>query len=187
MSRLLDILAVLLTAGWFATAAGMGLAAAVVFGVVQELDPTLPDWELVDTSMRARLAAGLVTEPIFALADIMQAVLGTALLLITAVQAWRRDLSRLRRWDWVRVLAITLASLLYLARLLLISGPMKTELAAYREAARTGLHETAATIVESFNWWHYRAEDLWGLTTLCLIIALVAIGASLQRSGGSTR
>ena len=55
MSRILNILAMLSTAGWFAAAAGMGLAAAVVFGVVQNLDPALPGWENVDPSMTARL------------------------------------------------------------------------------------------------------------------------------------
>ena len=186
MSRILNILAMLSTAGWFAAAAGMGLAAAVVFGVVQNLDPALPGWENVDPSMTARLAAGLVTEPIFSLADTMQWILGTLLLIITAVQAWRCDLSRRCRWDWVRVIGISGASLFFLARMLLVSGPMKIELAAYRAAARNGQHETALSIVEGFNWWHYRAEDLWGLTTLCLIVVLMAMGAGARRVGAFT-
>ena len=80
---------------WLAAALTAGGAAFGVFATMPELQISLANYGHLPSEDQARLAAGLLTEPIFAATDILQ-ILFSTLLLLGVVAYWWLGMGRQR-------------------------------------------------------------------------------------------
>ena len=178
-SRCLTGLDLLCQSLWLAVVVAGGLSAATVFTPLPPLEPQIIGYEIDDVEMRGRLAAGLITQPLFELADIVQLILFPLAIVIIIAQRISGLLDRHSASQWIRIICIGLAGTFLVARFVFVNPPMHAHLDGYRDAARAGDLESARSKQTSFNEWHHTAERLWGLTGLCLIVSIAATGVSL--------
>ncbi|MEE2907145.1 MAG: hypothetical protein VX527_04850 [Planctomycetota bacterium] len=177
--RLLSALGLLFLSLWLAVVVAAGLSASVTFTVLPPMEPTIPGYESMDPVMRGRLIAGLTTEPVFRIADWSQIVLCPLTIVVIVLQGLAGFIDRRRVSQWIRIIGIVLASVFFLARLVVVNTPMNEHLDTYRAAAKAGDLEKAAAEQTTFDGWHHAAETLWGLTGLSLLVAITATGATL--------
>ncbi|MDG2424404.1 MAG: hypothetical protein P8M22_10535 [Phycisphaerales bacterium] len=179
-TRTLSSIGLLCLSLWLCAVVAAGLSASVVFTTLPPLEPEIKGYDIPDIEMRGRLVSGLVTEPVFQIADWSQLVLCPLLLIVIMLQAFNRSIRQGTLAQWIRLIAIGLASLLFLGRFLLVNPPMAEYLDSYRAAAQAGDIDSAKAQQIAFDGWHHTAERLWGLTGVCLVIAIGATGATLM-------
>ena len=164
---------------WLAVVFAAGLSASVTFTVLPPMEPNIPGYESLDPEMRGRLIAGLVTEPVFRIADWSQIALCPLTILVIVLQGMAGLIDHRRVSQWIRLIGIGLAATFFLTRLIFVNPPMNEHLDAYRAAAKVGDLSAAVAEQTQFNGWHHAAETLWGLTGLSLLVAITATGATL--------
>ena len=140
----------------------------------------MDDYESLESAIRGRLIAGLITEPVFQIADWSQIILCPLTILVIILQSITGTLNRRQLMQWIRLIGIGLASILFFGRLIIVNPPMNAHLDAYRAAAKAGDLETAGHEQAQFDGWHHAAETLWGLTGLTLLVAITATGWTLS-------
>ncbi|MCH2133291.1 MAG: hypothetical protein MK116_06035 [Phycisphaerales bacterium] len=185
MSRSLSALGLLLLSSWLAVVCAAGLSAGVTFSTFPAQEPSVPGYEALDVETRSRLVAGLVTEPVFSIADMAQLILCPLVIIVLFLQARVGDLVRRRATHVIRVAAVAIATIVFFARWLFVNPPLNADLSAYRAAARDGDVVTALEILAGFEKWHHLAEGLWAAAAISLLIAIAATGAALPRGDGS--
>ena len=160
---------------WIAAVVAAGVAAAGVFAVLPGLEPTLPHYPGLDTAAHGRLAAGLITEPIFTATDMAQVVL--SLLVVGCIAAhWLKRIGsgrRIARWIWT--LACLLAVTCFWSRLVWLMPKLNHSLHQYRDAARSGDSDRAVTAFKAFEALHPTASTLMELTLALMFAALCAL------------
>lgn len=158
---------------WCGVVAGAGIAAAIIFPTVRDMDPTLgayPDY----TGDHASLAAGRLAGRIFLVSDTVQFVCGFLVLasliaMLLTGYALRTPLRVVRS-------VLTLATLGLLSyHLTLLMPEMAGHLSAYWDAAAQGRTDTAEEARRAFMSMHgHAAGVLQGLTLATLACLLLA-------------
>ena len=163
---------------WLAAALTAGAAAIGIFSTMPELQVTLADYAHLDAADQTRLAAGLLTEPIFSATDVLQILLSTLLLIGVAGQ-WLLGMGRdrpLARLLWTG--SIILATGMLWWRVVMIMPSMNRELRLYREAAADGQVDLATQARAAFDAMHPTASTMMEMGAVLLILAVLAGAAA---------
>jgi hypothetical protein len=167
---------------WLAAALTAGAAAIGIFSTMPELQVTLADYAHLDAADQTRLAAGLLSEPIFAATDMLQILLSTLLVIGIAGQ-WLLGMGRdrpLSRLLWTGSIGIAACMLWW--RVVMIMPSMNRELRLYREAAADGRTDVATQARAAFDAMHPIASTMMELGAGLLILAVLAgAAACIQR------
>jgi len=159
---------------WCGVVAGSGIAAAVIFPTMRDLDPTLGAYPLY-TGDHASLAAGRIAGRIFFVSDTVQFVCGFLVLasliaMLLTGYALRTPLRVVRS-------VLTLATLGLLSyHLTLMMPEMSGHLSAYWEAAAQGLNGEAETHRRAFMDMHEPAANILRALTLATLACLLLAG-----------
>lgn len=171
---------------WLAAALTAGGAAFGVFATMPELQISLANYGHLPSEDQARLAAGLLTEPIFAATDILQ-ILFSTLLLLGVVAYWWLGMGRQRplpRLLWTGSIALACGMLWW--RIVMIMPPMNRDLRLYREAAEAGRIEVAEEARSAFEVLHPVASGMMEYGVLLLVLAILAGAAAGVQRGKTT-
>lgn len=147
------------------------VTAASAFPVLKELGPSLEPYAALPADAQARLAAGLVTEPVFAVTDYVTPL--CLLLALAALVAARRT-----RLPWV----VAAAGIGSLAQLFYFAPRLAVALDSYRRLAREGLVEQAMGYRVAFDSVHTPAMATH-MATLLLVLTAAALAAWSQPFG----
>jgi len=158
-----------------------------IFATLPGLEPILPAYSMLSPESQGRIAAGLVTEPIFTATDLVQCASSIALV-AGVILHWllsRRVHRRIARWTWTLAIAVAAGTLW--GRVLFLMPVMNHHLHKYRQAAASELHEAADMARLAFESMHPTASMLMEATTVCLLLALLvgAAAAGLESVKGS--
>ena len=167
---------------WLAVLVAAGLAAAIVFPEMKELDPRLPGYASY-TGDHWMIAAGHVGRRAFAIADRAQLYAAAAAVLTLAVVT-RLRLSK-GPWLALRWVAVGVASGLAIYNGLILAPKMDDELVAYWAAAREGDQVKAAEFRAVFSAQHPQASRVLVTGAAGVFVAIVAAAASRNRSAPS--
>lgn len=174
---LVSILVWLSLATWFTAVVSAGVSAMGIFATLPGLEPILPTYSMLSPEAQGRIAAGLVTEPIFTATDLVQCAASIALV-AGVILHWllsRRVHRRIARWTWT--LAIAVATCTLWGRVLFLMPEMNQQLHDYRQAASSGNMDVADTARLAFESMHPTASMLMEATAACLLLALL-VGAA---------
>ena len=166
---------------WLAVLVAAGLAAAVAFPVMKELQPRLPDYAAYEGEHWV-IAAGHVGRRVFSIADRVQLVAAAAAVLSLAVLTRLRSSSGL--WLAVRWLAVGTAAGLAIYNGLVLAPNMDDDLVAYWSAARAGDQVKADAFRAVFSAQHPHATRVLVIGVSGVLIALVAAAVSRKRMPG---
>ncbi|MBG85239.1 MAG: hypothetical protein CMJ40_11930 [Phycisphaerae bacterium] len=162
------------TALWIASMLSAAAAAIGVFSVLPELGPVLPEYGGIDPASHGRLAAGLVTEPIFTATDMAQVLLSTVLVASVCIHWWKcvgAD-HPIARWTWTGTVLLAAGCFWY--RMLLVMPDLNLAMQRYHAAARSGDAAETALAFKAFDVMHPVASTLMEST---LILVLLGLGA----------
>lgn len=175
---------------WLSALIAPGVAAMSAF-------TTLPDPELglslekfadfePGAAAHGRIAAGHVLEPIFTFSDLVQLMAGALALIALLIQ-----LILLRgRWTalshLLRLGCVVLAVGLFAYRATMMTPGMNRDLRAYWDAAAAGEIETAQKHRAAFDRIHQRAETMYSITLVLILIAIGASAVALSPSASRT-
>lgn len=179
--RLLETVHLTFAGLWLGSLVMTGVAAAVIFPAVRELDPQLPAFSEY-TGPHWRLAAGTVAAKIFLISDAIQLgciiICGLTLgaVVITA-EGWRRPIA-----TSIRLIALFGAVGLMTYSFSFLGPRMNTNMTSYWDAARAGDNEAAEQFQAAFDKDHPTATKLMIGSFLCALLvtssgALAAAGA----------
>jgi len=174
---LVSILSWLSLAAWFAAVVSAGVSAMGIFATLPGLEPVLPGYTMLPPEAQGRIAAGLVTEPIFTATDLVQCA-ASITLVIAVILHWTlfRDIHRrVGRWIWTISIAAATGTLW--ARVLFLMPVMNQDLHEYRQNASSGNAEAAEAARLAFESMHPTASMLMEATSACLLLALI-VGAA---------
>jgi hypothetical protein len=169
---------------WLGSIVATGVFAAIVFGAVRELDPSLPAFAGYEGS-HADLLAGFVQNRVFAAVDIVQFV---SALLALASMIGLLTLGRLSVSTWssgLRIAGLGIAMGLVSFYLLVLMPRMAENVRAYWSAAEQGQTEAAAGAKAAFDADHPTASGV--LQGIAAAVALSLIAGAVSASGGSAR
>jgi hypothetical protein len=171
---LVSILVWLCLCFWLAAAIAAGVSAAGVFAVLPDLEPTLTPYAALPVEVQGRIAAGLITEPIFTATDLLQGACSILLVLGVVLHEILRMGSHrpLARWVWAGAIAV--ASILLWGRMLLLMPTMNGELRQYRATAMEGNLDATIKAREAFDALHPTASTMMETCVACLVLAIVA-------------
>jgi len=159
---------------WCGVVGGAGIAAAVIFPLVRDLDPTLGAYP-VYTGDHASLAAGRLAGRIFFITDTVQFICG--LLVLASLIAMLLTGYALRTPVRVVRSVLTLATLGLLSyHLTLMMPEMTGHLSAYWDAAARGLGDEAETHRRAFMSMHEPAANILRALTLSTLACLLLAG-----------
>lgn len=167
---------------WLGAVIATGVFAAIVFGAVRELDPTLPAFAAYGGS-HADLLAGFVQNRVFAAVDIAQfacafLALASMIGLITIGKL------PLNRWSsGLRMLGLSLAMGLVSFYLLVLMPRMAENVRAYWSAAEQGQSEQAAESKAAFDADHPTASNT--LQGVAASVALALLAGAFSASSGA--
>jgi len=159
---------------WLAASLTAGGAAIGVFSTMPELDVTLADYSHLPPEDQTRLAAGLITEPIFAATDIIQILL-SSLLIAGVVLHWCMGMGRHRpvaRFVWSGAIVVAAGMLWW--RIVMIMPSMNRHLRAYRDATADGAQDIADQARVAFDSMHPVASTMMEVGAVLLILAVLA-------------
>lgn len=160
------------TGVWLGVLVMTGVAAAVLFPMVRDLRPTLPDYSLYQGE-HWRIAAGKPADRMFIICDAIQFVCAmiAAISLATLVFAGR---VRVRRAAMlVRIAMLVVAFALLGARFFFLQPWMDTNLRAFWEAAEKGDNASAERFRAAFDADHPIASNMLAATLLCVLVTMV--------------
>ncbi len=189
MARCLaSILVWLSLAIWFAAVVSAGVSAMGIFATLPGLEPVLPAYSMLSPEAQGRIAAGLVTEPIFTATDLVQCLSSIALVAGVLLH-WllsRRVHRRIARWTWTLAIAVATGTLW--GRVLFLMPGMNQQLHDYRQAASSGNMDVANSARHAFESMHPTASMLMETTAACLLLAILVGGAAagLESIKGNT-
>lgn len=167
---------------WLGAVVATGVFAAVVFGAVRELDPSLPAFAAYEGS-HADLLAGFVQNQVFAAVDIAQFACAF-LALASMIGLLTLGKLPLNRWSTgLRMLGLSLAMGLVSFYLLVLMPRMAENVRAYWSAAEQGQTEQAAASKAAFDADHPTASNTLQGVAASVALALIA-GAFSASSGG---
>ena len=159
---------------WTAAAISAGVSAMGIFAVLPDLQPTLSDYTALPVESQGRLAAGLITEPIFTATDLAQAACSLLLLLGVILHRMLGMGSHRPAAYVVWLLSIAAACALLWGRLLLMMPKMNRMLQGYRDAAMDGDLDRALVAKKAFDALHPAAASMMEGCVAFLMIAIVA-------------
>ncbi len=163
---------------WLAVLVAAGLAAAVAFPEMKELDPRLPDYAAY-TGDHWMIAAGHIGRRVFSIADRVQLVAAAVSVLTLAI------VTRLRLstgpWLALRWIAVGVAAGLAIYNGLVLAPKMDADLLAYWSAAREGDQVKAAEHRAVFSAQHPQASRVLTIGAAGVFVAVVA--AAVSRKG----
>lgn len=166
---------------WLGVLLSAGIAAMNTFPTLQTMNITLHDYaafqpERSDTvSVHGLLAAGMVMEGVFFLINMAQFIVAPLTLitlvvsLVAVASSWKRPL------NLARLIAVTVACLLFAWHGLIQFPRMNRELHDYWSAAKMGLVEKALGHQRAFERDHPLAENVLQIN---MILLLFTIGVS---------
>lgn len=160
---------------WLAALGGAGLAAAVVFPVMRELDPRLPDYASY-AGEHWMIAAGHVGRRVFSIADRVQLV-ASALAVVSLAVATRLGLSS-GVWLAIRWIAVGVAAGLAVYNGLVLAPRMDQNLLTYWAAAREGDQAKAAQYKAAFSAEHPHASMVLQIGAASVFVGLVSATVS---------
>lgn len=182
--RLIDVIFWLALVLWLATILAAGVNAAAAFIVLPDAAVLIERYGDLPPAQQSRLVAGLVTEPVFTIADLVQFALVPITVLALALQWFRPCGRRAGATDVLRTICIAGAAGLFLYRAFLIMPDLNTHLQSYRTAAEAGELEQAATARAAFDVLHPLASDLY---QWCALLLVCAVALSAYAAGGAVR
>ena len=163
-----------------------GLTGMTAFGVLQEQDVSIEryaEFFADDQEGMSRLAAGLITDPIFRWTSAVQWVLAPLALVICLVEL--RTMRWMPRWSgWLRVLLIGTAFALVIYHNSVMGPRMQRDLDTYRAAAASMERATSEAAQERFEIDHRIAERLYSARLLLLLGGVVGTAAGAAAGGG---
>ncbi|MDG2292170.1 MAG: hypothetical protein P8L37_05885 [Phycisphaerales bacterium] len=170
---------------WLAASISAGVSAMGVFAVLPDLKPMLAEYSALPVDAQGRLAAGLITEPIFTATDLVQAVCSLLLMLGVILHRMLRMGCHRPAAYAVWLLSISVACALLWGRILLMMPKMNRLLQGYRDAAIDGDLDAALLARKAFDAIHPAAASMMEGCVACLIIGVIA-GAVLATPKGRT-
>lgn len=182
--RLLETVHLTFAGLWLGSLVMTGVAAAVIFPVVRDLNPYLPDFAEY-TGPHWRIAAGKVAAQIFLISDTIQ--LGCIIIcgltlgaIVITVEGWQRPIA-----TSIRLIALFCAIGVMTYSFAFLGPRMNTNMVEYWAAAKAGDNEAAATFQAEFDKDHPTATKLMIGSFLCALLltssgALAAAGATGQ-------
>jgi hypothetical protein len=181
--RLIDVIFWLALTLWLATNLAAGVNAAAAFIVLPDASVLIERYGALPAAQQSRLVAGLVTEPVFTIADLVQFVLVPVTVLALVVQLVGAGGRRARVTNVLRSLCIAGAAGLFLFRAVTVMPDLNGHLQSYRAAAEGGDLERAATERAAFDVIHPQASDLY---QGCAMLLVLAVALSAFAAGGAT-
>ena len=163
------------TALWIAAMLSAAAAAIGVFSVLPELGPVLSEYGGIDPASHGRLAAGLVTEPIFTATDMAQVLLSTMLVVSVCIHWWKRVGADhpIARWTWTGTVLLAAGCFWY--RMLMVMPDLNQAMQRYHTAARSGDEAATARAFEVFGGMHPVASTLMEITLGLVLLGLGAL------------
>ena len=179
---LLSIVTWSTTALWIASMLAAGVAAIGVFAVLPDLQPLLPEYGGIDTGAHGRLAAGLVTEPIFTATDMTQVLFSFVLVACIGLHWWKRIGSEhpIARWTWTATGLLATGCFWY--RMLAIMPGLNHAMQRYHDAARSGDQVEMGFAFKTLNVMHPIASTLMESTLILVLLGLGALAIMYTRS-----
>jgi len=163
---------------WLAVVVGAGMAAAVVFPTMKELDPTLPGF-VASPGDHWLIAGGHVGRTVFAISDRVQPV--CVVIAVVSLAA----LTRMQRvgWGWlsIRWSLVGGAGVMAVASGVWLSPRMDANLVAYWEATKAGRVVEAGIYRRAFDADHPKASTLLSVTAGSVLLAIAGAAASRGR------
>lgn len=155
---------------WTGALVGAGIAAAVTFPTVRDVDPNLPAYAEY-AGPHWMLAAGKVASKVFLLTDFVQ--FGCAFLAIAGFALAMVSGKPPRSWLlFARALFMGLAFLAVAYHLLILMPGMQHDLRQYWDAALQGDTETAERFRQAFADRHPAASRSIGMTAIATLLTL---------------
>lgn len=160
---------------WLSALVGAGLAAAVVFPVMRDLDPRLPGYASY-TGEHWMIAAGHVGRRVFSIADRAQLVV-SAVAVVSLAVATRLGLSG-GVWLAIRWIAVGVAASLAVYNGLVLAPAMDQDLTTYWAAAREGDGAKAAQYKAAFSAAHPHASMVLQVGAASVLVGVISAAAS---------
>ena len=172
---------------WIALVVAPGLTGMTAFRVLEQEGASIPKYQAFfadDQTGMSRLAAGLVTDPLFRLTSLAQWVLAPLAVVLCLIEF--RPLKMSSGWAQAVRLPLLVAALGLVIYHNAIMGPrMAHELETYRSAAAAMDRPVSEAARGRFDEDHRLAESLYSIRLLLLLGAVVATaGATAVASRG---
>jgi len=167
---------------WAGVLVMAGGSAAVLFPEMRSLEPELPAYSAYGGE-HWRLAAGIVQNEVFKIADVAQFVLATVCLASLLGMLVFGGLSTRRVSTGVRIVVLCVAMSLTSYHLFILGPRMQASARVYWDAARAGDTAVADRARAAFNADHPTASNVLGATAVSTL-ALAAVGAWSAASAG---
>ncbi|MEE2681330.1 MAG: hypothetical protein VX641_03055 [Planctomycetota bacterium] len=158
-----------------------GLTGMTAFGVLEEQGVVVPAYQAFfadDPTGMSRLAAGLVTDPIFRITSMIQWVLAPLAVLLCIIEF--RPLRLMPGWaQAIRLPLLVIALGLVIHHNAVMAPRMSEELTTYRSAAARMERPVSDAARARFDQDHRIAERLYSLRLLVLIGAVAGTAAGI--------
>ena len=167
---------------WTGVLVMAGGSAAVLFPEMRSLEPRLPAYAAYEGE-HWRLAAGIVQNEVFKIADVAQFALATVSLATILGMLVFGGLPTRRLSTALRIVVLCAAMSLTSYHLFILGPRMQASARVYWDAARAGDNTTAAGAQAAFNADHPTASRVLG-TTAISTLALTVLGVWSAASAG---
>lgn len=160
---------------WAGVLGGAGIAAAVTFPTIRDLDPSLPAYTEYGGD-HWMLAAGMVAGKVFVISDVVQFVCTFGAIIGFALAVVCGGYLKTDRRSWLlffRALFLGLAFISVAYHLLILMPSMQHDLRQYWDAALAGDTDTAEAFRQAFSDRHPDASRSLGLTALAALVTLI--------------
>lgn len=168
---------------WFAGLVGAGLAAAVAFPQMKQLDVQVPDFAAY-TGEHWMIAGGHIGRVVFAFADRVQLWCSAAAVLTLAAATRGGWLSG--AWAAVRWVPLAASAVLAVYFGLVLLPRMDQNLVAFWGAARAGETAKAAEFKAAFDADHPTSSTTLKVSAVCVLLSLTTAAASRRPVAGPT-
>lgn len=173
---------------WIAMVVAPGMTGMTAFTVLRDQQVSVPTYApffVDDPEGMSRLAAGLVTDPIFRITSMIQWVLAPLTVVLCIIEF--RPLRLLPGWaQAIRLPLLALGLGLVIHHNGLLAPRMSKELDTYRTAAAEMDRPVSDAARERFDVDHRIAERLYGIRLLALLGAVVATAAGVASRPSSS-
>ena len=163
---------------WFSVISAAAITAISAFASLPEMDLTLGAYPQADGVDHGRLAAGYVTQPIFVFADLVQAACIVIVLITLVLQVTVFGMRLRRPANWIRLICVLGAALLFAVRAAAVTPEMNADLHAYREHLQAGQIDTARPRYNEFEAGHRTSRHLYDGTFALVLVGIIASSAA---------
>ena len=164
---------------WIGVLIGAFVARKGAMSILPDLGVTIDDFLTFDVNEHGRIAAEKLIEPILTFVDLTQLVAAVLVLTAVVLQSTLFRIPLRSPIGWARVLCLSLAAVLFVARAAFIMPPLNRTMRAYWEAARLAQVEAAGEYRESLDIAQTLALWMLGATLTLLLIAVAITPAAL--------